>query len=244
VQEQFWRISQALGVLDTPDKKHNYINFYGNLMKSSDNYLVQVLNALDGLGLTDDTLIIRTADHGEMGLSHGGLRQKNFVFYEEAIRVPLVYSNPQLYPAPLTSNALVSHVDFLPTLASLFEVPRSARADWEGVDYSRLVLQPTGPPVQDYIVFTYDDHQSGQASPPYPRPPNHIVSIREERFKLAEYYDVHGVEPSQWEMYDLQTDPIEVHNIAYGPRTRRQQREYERLQAKLAEKATRLQPLS
>src|SRR5437870_13905463 len=109
-------------------------------MKSSDNYLVQVLDTLDDLDLTDDTLIIRTADHGEMGLAHGGLRQKNFVFYEEAIRVPLVYSNPQFYPAPHTSSALVSHVDFLPTIANLFDVPHSARAAWQGVDYSRLVF--------------------------------------------------------------------------------------------------------
>ena len=242
-QEQFRRISQLLGVLDTPEKKHSYINFYGNLMKSSDKYLVKVLETLDNLGLTNDTLIIRTADHGEMGLSHGGLRQKNFVFYEEAIRVPLVYSNPQLYPGPFTSSALVSHVDFLPTIASLFDAPDSARADWQGVDYSSLVLHPTAAPVQDYIVFTYDDYQSGQATPPYPRPPNHIVSIREERFKLAEYYDVHHLVPSQWEMYDLLADPLEVNNIANGPRTRRQQLEYERLQAKLAAvKATRLQP--
>src|SRR5438067_1571070 len=97
---------------------------------------------------------------------------------------------------------------------------------------TRRCIDPTAPPVQDYIVFTYDDYQSGQANPPYPTPPNHIVSIREERFKLAEYYDVHHVAPSQWEMYDPLTDPLEVHNIAYGPRTRRQQQEFERLQAK------------
>ena len=65
----------------------------------------------------DDTLVIRTADHGEMGLAHGGLRQKNFNFYEESIRVPLVYSNPKLFKKPRRSSALVSHVDFLPTLA-------------------------------------------------------------------------------------------------------------------------------
>ena len=231
-------------MLDTPEKQRNYINFYGNLMKSSDDYLVQVLDTLDSLGLTNDTLIIRTADHGEMGLAHGGLRQKNFNFYEEAVRVPLVYSNPQLYPAPRKLKALVSHVAFLPTLASLFDAPESARAAWQGVDYSRLVLHPTAVPVQDYIVFTYDDFQSGQASPPYPTPPNHIVSIREDRYKLARYYDVHGMEPDQWEMYDLLTDPLEVNNLANTSRTPQQQREYERLQAKLAEvQATRLQPL-
>jgi choline-sulfatase len=243
VQKQFLVLSQALGVLDTPEKKRNYINFYGNLMKSSDNYLVQVLNTLDDLGLTNDTLIIRTADHGEMGLTHGGLRQKNFNFYEEAIRVPLVYSNPQLYPAPRTSRALVSHVDFLPTIASLLDVPASAR--WQGVDYSSLVLNPAARPVQDYIVFTYDDYQSGQAMGPYPRPPNHIASIREDRYKLAEYYDADRVEPSQWEMYDLLKDPLEIKNLANGPRTPKEQREFERLQAKLAAvKATRLQPLT
>jgi len=245
VQQQFLDISRALGVLNTPDSQRNYVNFYANLMKSSDNYLVQVLDALDDLGLTDNTLIIRTADHGEMGLAHGGLRQKNFNFYEEAIRVPLVYSNPQLYPAPRTSSALVSHVDFLPTLASLFDVPEAARADWQGVDYSPLVLDPTVLRAQDYIVFTYDDFQSGQPTPPYPTPPNHIVSIREDRFKLAEYYDVNHVEPTQWEMYDLLNDPLEVINLANVPRTPLQQQQYQRLQAKLAEvKATRLQPLT
>jgi arylsulfatase A-like enzyme len=252
VQRQFWVISQGLGVLDTPEKKRNYLNFYGNLMKASDNYLVQVLDTLDDLGLTNDTLIIRTADHGEMGLTHHGQRQKNFNFYEESIRVPLVYSNPTLYPAPRSSTALVSHVDFLPTIASLFNAPDEARADWQGVDYSSLVLDPSAPPVQDYVVFTYDDYQSGQKNPPYPGlppfppAPNHIASIREDRYKLAEYYDADGVVPSQWEMYDLLIDPLEVTNIAWPdyPRTREQQMQYHRLRLKLeAVKATRLQPL-
>ena len=134
---------------------------------------------------------------------------------------------------------------FLPTIASLFDVPQSARADWEAVDYSWLVLDPTSQPVQDYIVFTYDDFQSGQASPPYPTPPNQIVSIREDRYKLAQYYDKDGIEPMQWEMYDLLTDPLETNNLANTTRNPEQQRQYERLQAKLAQvQSTRLQPLS
>lgn len=245
-QQQILTILRGLGTLRTPQMKRNYLNFYGNLMKSSDNYLVQILDTLDQQGLTNDTLIIKTADHGEMGLAHGGLRQKNFVVYEEAIRVPLVYSNPELYPGPRHSSALVSHVDFLPTLASLFSAPESARAKWQGIDYSDLVLDPATGPVQDYIVFTYDDFQSGQPTPPYPTPPNHIVSIREGRYKLAEYYGVHGVVPSQWEMYDLTTDPLETANLAYPgyQRTPKQEREYRRLKRKLrAVQATRLQPL-
>jgi choline-sulfatase len=247
VQEQFLRIFNLTGKPESEKEKRAYLNFYGNLMRSSDNYLVNVLDKLEETGLLDDTLIVRTADHGEMGLAHGGLRQKNFNFYEEAIRVPLVYSNPKLFPRPLSSDALVSHVDFLPTLASLASAPASARANWQGVDYSKLVLQPKkARPAQDYIVFTYDDFQSGQSKPPYPKAPNHIVSIREGRWKLAKYYDVKKRKPPQWEMYDLKTDPREEHNLAGKgyERTPRQEKQFQRLKRKLARvEKTRLQPL-
>ncbi len=64
-------------------------------------------------------------------------------------------------------------------------------------------------------MFTYDDFQSGQSRGPYPRPPNHIASIRERRWKLARYYDVNGKRRDEWEMYDLKTDPLERTNLAY-----------------------------
>lgn len=263
VQEEFLHIMNLTGVPRKGDEKRAYLNFYGNLMRSSDNYLVEVLNKLEEKGLYDDTLIIRTSDHGEMGLSHGGLRQKNFNFYEETLKVPLVYSNPKLFPRPYKSDALVSHVDLLPTLASLVKAPASARANWAGVDYSDLVLNPGADrTAQDYVVFTYNDFQSGQPSPPYPKPPNHIVSIREERWKLAKYYDVEVVvdkktevpvekqpeepAPPQWEMYDLKRDPYEEKNLAAPgyERSPLEEREFKRLRKKLAavEKA-RLHPL-
>jgi choline-sulfatase len=247
VQEQFLRIFNLTGKPKNSAQKRSYLNYYGNLMRSSDNYLVNVLDKLEQTGLLDDTLIVRTADHGEMGLTHGGLRQKNFNFYEEAIRVPLVYSNPKLFPRPTKTEALVSHVDFLPTLASLAAAPKSARADWQGVDYSKLVLQPSPRrSTQNYIVFTYDDFQSGQAKPPYPKPPNHIVSIREGRWKLAKYHDVEHKKRPQWEMYDLENDPLEKRNIAFSghKRTPVQDREFKRLKRKLARvEKTRLKPL-
>ena len=118
---------------------------------------------------------------------------------------------------------------------------------WEGVDYSDLILKRHAKPPQDYTVFTYDDYQSGQANGPYPRPPNHVVSIRERRYKIARYYDVNGKVPDQWEMYDLVRDPLERKNLAYKhyKRTPAQERQYKRLRAKLAKvERTRLQPLS
>jgi choline-sulfatase len=255
VQEQFLAISKlGLGLLETTPRQRAYLNFYGNLMKASDRYLVLMLDTLTHLNLLENTLIIRTADHGEMGLTHNGQRQKNFNFYEESLRVPMVYSNPKLYKNSFKSSALVSHVDFLPTIASLFNAPPSARAAWQGVDYSDVVRNPSSKPVQDYTVFTYDDFQSGQAKPPYPGElpffdpgPNHIVSIREDRYKLAEYYRVDGSVPSQWEMYDLLKDPFETENLASPgfQRNNKQQKEFKRLQAKLQlVQATRLRPLT
>ena len=249
VQAQFLKIFNASGPIPTDQMKRNYLNFYANLMKASDAYLAKILQTLEKAGLLDDTLVIATADHGEMGTTHGGMRQKNFNVYEEATRVPLVYSNPRLFKKAESSDALVSHVDFLPTLASLLGAPSSARADWAGVDYSNLILSraPKKKPPQDYTVFTYDDFQSGQKSGPYPKPPNHIVSIRERRYKIARYYDVNGKVPPQWEMYDLKHDPQERVNIAYKghKRTAEQKRQYRRLRRKLARvEKTRLQPLS
>jgi choline-sulfatase len=237
VQRQFLNLfNVGNGTISGLDMQRAYLNFYGNLMKSSDGYLVEILDELERTGLLDNTLVIKTADHGEMGLAHGGLRQKNFNFYEESLRVPLVYSNPKLFPEPRSCDALVSHVDFLPTMASLLGAPARARAPWHGVDYSRLIRHPDAPPVQDYVVFTFDDYQSGQKNPPYPQPPNHLVAIRERRWKLAKYYDPSGATTPQWEMYDLKTDPLEQTNIAFPghKRTHEQERQLRRLKRKLA----------
>ncbi|MEA2250748.1 MAG: choline-sulfatase [Solirubrobacteraceae bacterium] len=247
VQAQFLRLFNLSGPLPTRQMKRNYLNFYGNLMKSSDAYLVKILDTLKRTGLLNSTLVIATADHGEMGTAHGGMRQKNFNAYEESTRVPLVYSNPRLFKQPRRSAALVSHVDFLPTLASLVEAPAGARASWQGVDYSDQILSSSPKPPQNYTVFTYDDFQSGQPRGPYPTPPNHIVSVRERRWKIARYYDVAGKAPDQWELYDLANDPLERVNLAYKghKRTPAQQREYRRLRRKLARvERTRLQPLT
>jgi arylsulfatase A-like enzyme len=234
VQKRFLNLSVGLGNLNSEDLKTQYVNFYGNLIKSSDAYLDEVLRKLEALDLIDDTLVIKTSDHGEMGLAHGGMRQKNFNFYEESIRVPLVYSNKKLFGNAETSDELVSHVDFLPTLASLVGAPAEARNEkWQGIDYSSLITRRPGDNEnfegQEYIVFTYDDWQAGQAQPPYAGQstrvnptvaPNHIVGIREKRYKFAEYYDAgnfsDSLVDSEYEMYDLEdnTNDPEVNNLA------------------------------
>ena len=217
-QAQFAKLFDASGPLPTIDKKLKYLNFYGNLLKLVDGYLVDVLDALDSTDQLNDTLVIRTGDHGEMGLAHR-MRQKSFNAYEETTHLPLVFSNPELYPGARRSNQLVSHVDMLPTLASLVGAPRSARnPEWAGVDYSDHVLGIDAEPTQQRVVFTFDDWQSGQAQGPYIPPPNHIVMVREKRWKLAKYYGAVGSASPVWEMYDLRQDPLERRNLAHQPR--------------------------
>jgi arylsulfatase A-like enzyme len=171
------------------------------------------LDILEDEGLPENTLIVYTSDHGEMGMTHSGMIQKNFNVFEETLRVPLVYANPKLLPAVVQSDALVSHVDFAPTLASLVGSP-ATNPDGQGKDYAALVLDPRSRGVQDCQIFTDDDWQAGQAVEPYVSGANQIVSVREARYTLAKYYAPDGSAPDQWEMYDRQADPIEAGNLA------------------------------
>lgn len=204
---------KVLGPLpDGTPHRQNYFNFYANLLRHVDGQIGRLLEVFDeggaaGQSLLEDTLIVRTSDHGEMGLSHDTLRQKCFVTYEEVLRVPLVWSNPLLFPSARSTGALVSHVDFLPTLCALAGVPGWRAKGFQGVDYSELLLDPGAPPPQDHVLFTYDDIYAGQSREDYPDgvalPPNRIQAIRTADFKYARYYDAAGVEPDQEEFYDL-----------------------------------------
>ncbi|KAL4432200.1 hypothetical protein ABPG77_005962 [Micractinium sp. CCAP 211/92] len=220
--QQFYQkmIVGNLGPNQTLDQQTKYINFYANLIKKSDQYLVNTLNTLDEMGLTDKTLIIRTADHGEMGMAHGTQIQKNFNMYEEATRIPLVFSNPQLYPKPVESSALVSHIDFAPTLQSLLGVPPARRYKTVGIDYSAVVMNPTtARPPQDYVLFTYNDYQSGQNTPPYPPGASFLRGLREKDWKIVMYYSPDGAKTAantvEWECYNLAKDPLEIRNLAF-----------------------------
>jgi arylsulfatase A-like enzyme len=245
-QRQLATISAALRP-NGAEQQQNYLNFYGNLIKSSDAYLVQVLDTLEEQGLLENTLIVYSSDHGEMGTTHGGQIQKNFNVYEETLRVPLVYSNPRLFPDEVRSDALVSHVDFVPTMATLFGSP-TTNPDWQGKDYSALILKSgTRKGVQDYQVFTYDDWQAAQAQGPYVSGANHIVSVRDDRYTLARYYDPTGQAADEYEMYDRKADPNQATNLAWSTyeRSHGEEKAYERLMELLEEVGrTRLQPLA
>ena len=181
----------ALGPLTTETEQINYLNFYGNLMKYVDGQFQQILNLLQGsaggMAILNNTWIVRTSDHGEYGLAHGGLRQKSFTVYDEAIRVPLIWSNPVDYPSGQGQQCdqLVGHVDFLPTLCSMLGI-NPKQYHFAGTDYSSLIKNPTTAlAVQDYILFTYDDIWCGQNAAGSPNgivvAPNRILRADDHR---------------------------------------------------------------
>lgn len=95
------------------------ISFYLNCLRDVDRHVGVVLDALEASGMADDTVVVFTADHGEMAGSHG-LRQKANLVYDENFHVPLLISHPDLGAAAgTTTGALASAVDLAPTLLAI-----------------------------------------------------------------------------------------------------------------------------
>jgi len=136
-----------LGPLRSERERLEYVNFYAHLHRVVDENVGRVMAALgdpsDPGSLRSRTVIFRCADHGEMGLSHGGLRQKAFNAYEETIHVPLVVSNPVLFPKPAHTDALASLVDVLPTVASMAGAQLDGQA--KGRDLSPILAGRAAP---------------------------------------------------------------------------------------------------
>jgi choline-sulfatase len=205
-----------------------YVNFYAYLNKLADSHIEVVLNALDEAGLTDDTIIIRTADHGEAGLSHG-MREKAFTAYEEMIHIPFVVSNPKMYPSPQTTDAFYCHLDLLPTLAELAKVPNYAQYG-KGLSIVPVLKNPSAS-VQDSILFTYDDVFFLTLGAKR----WHIRAIRDDDWTYAVYY-LDDASQFEYEMYNNKKDPGQLVNLLYGKVSPKNLTEAKRLHAKLKTK--------
>ena len=230
-----------LGALPDRAAKQDYVDFYAYLHKVVDEKIGRLLGALgppeDPSSLRARTVILRTSDHGEMGLSHGGLRQKIFNAYEETIRVPMVVSSPGMFGQPRQSDALVSLLDVVPTFLGL----AGGSAGHEPLDGHDLgpLLRGEAEAVRDAVMFTYDDHQAGTALQDGAGQPNRIRCVRDTRWKYAVYLDPARRAPAEYEMYDLESDPLEVHNLldrcTGQPRSAAHESQRRRLAERLAE---------
>ena len=222
-----------------------YVNFYAYLHTVVDAQIGTLLDKVDDLGFTDSTLILRTADHGEQGLSHS-LVEKFFNCYQESLRIPFVVSNPIAFPEPQSTDALSSHLDILPTLAGLLGLQQhnntEATKTLQGTNLSPVLDNPhlttttsttktgsgdenkneeeeTFPGIQKSIHFTYDDIS-------FPGAPSTIRCLHKGTLKYAVYFTPNGRD-TDWELYDLTKDPLENTNLAGKPEYRELQKSLE-----------------
>ena len=165
--------------------------YYYGLISHQDKQIGKLLDFLEQNGLREDTIVVYTADHGEM-LGDFGLYFKSN-FYNGSVRVPLMISYPRLIAKGQVSDALVGLQDLLPTMLSLSGEPLGRAVD--GRDLTPVLTG--GQAVRDYYVAQCGDDPVQQ----------YMVASREWKYI---YHQQGGVE----ELYSQTDDPGELHNEA------------------------------
>jgi arylsulfatase A-like enzyme len=126
--------------------------------------------------------------------------------YEESMHTPLVMMLPKGYDKRGDIDAMVQNIDYAPTFLELagVEVP----SDIQGESFLPLLKGEKMEPERDYLYYHY-----------YEYPAEHMVKrhygVRDHRYKLMHFYNDIDV----WELYDLEKDPTEMHNIYGKPGT-------------------------
>lgn len=176
-----------------------YVAFYHQLTTQVDAEIGQVVRVLrGGTGLAP--LIVFSSDHGDLGGAHG-LPYKGPAMYEELIRIPLVLSWPG-HLEPAVSDALVSHIDLLPTLCDLAGIAPPPDLDGASLRPLLTAADPTTVVWRDAVFAEYYGKQNWRVP---------IRMVRTKRFKFVTYRR-YGQE-----LYDLTADPHERINLAADP---------------------------
>ena len=150
----------------------------------------RVLDALDRVGLADNTVVLMTSDHGYHMGEHGHYQKQTL--FENATRVPLILSVPGMKTAGQTTESLVEMVDYYPTLAELcgLHAPRHL----SGVSQAGVLTDPNAKPRK----AAFSQHRAG-------------YTLRTDRHRYTEW----GRNGDQGaELYDHQSDPAEMVNLA------------------------------
>jgi len=162
-----------------------------------DQQVGRVLAHLEKLGILDDTLVIYTSDHGDMGGSHGMVDKHN-VMYDDVLRVPLVARWPAGIPAGTQVDGFVSNI--IDTVATFAEVAGIDQpAEWAGTSWLPLCRGQAG---RDDIFSQYSGNQFGSYSQ---------RALRDRRWKYV--WNATDVD----ELYDLEDDPGEMRNRVADP---------------------------
>jgi hypothetical protein len=152
------------------DRWRRFTDYYINCIRSVDMQVEVILKELDALGLSDNTVIIFTSDHGEAAGAHG-LRGKGPFAYEEAIHLPLYIVHPDVKGGQ-DCRALTSHIDLAPSFLAMAGADAGKRGEFAGRqlpgrDISSALSNPRAADihsVRDSVLFTYsglgaNDHE-------------------------------------------------------------------------------------
>jgi iduronate 2-sulfatase len=181
------------------DLQRELIHGYYAATSYTDAQIGKVLQALDDLGLTENTIIVLWGDHGWHLGDHGmWCKHTN---YEQAARIPLLVSKPGSKTGEIKrTKAFAENVDIYPTLCELAGVPLPIKPDGKSLT---SVLSDPKAKSKDHAIHVY------------PRGDKLGRAIRTERYRLVEW-KVPGApaETAILELYDYQNDALEKKNIA------------------------------
>lgn len=169
-----------------------------------DDKVGELIGVLEATGMLDDTIILFCSDHGDM-LGERGLWFK-MCFYEGSVRVPLMLAGPGMNPGRIDTP--VSNLDIAATLCELAGTDRDSIAAW--TDGQSLLPLTTGGMRTAPVLMEYA--AEGSYAP--------LVAIRDGRYKFVHC----EIDPPQ--LFDLESDPRELDNLATRPEHRALVAEY------------------
>jgi arylsulfatase A-like enzyme len=180
---------------------------YGMIANIDDN-LGRLLAKLDELYLRDDTIVVFLTDNGpQQRRFNGTWRGLKTTVYEGGIRTPCLLRWPGKFSAGSKQPQLAAHIDLAPTLLAACHVARPAAVAFDGIDLLPWLVGERTEPLERTLFFQWqrtDVPQRFQA-----------CAVRGPRYKLVQPNGRDGkkmLEP-KWELYDLENDPGETHNL-------------------------------
>lgn len=219
-------------------KYQNYLKDYLRCVKSVDDAVGDVLDYLEKNNLKENTIIIYTSDQGfYLGEHH--FFDKRFM-YEEAFKTPLLMSYPKAIKAGSESDALVQNIDFAPTLLALAGAEKTEEmtgtsleplfngekpADWRTSVYyhyydypsSHLVRKHDGVRTERYkLIHFYGKGGMRGATTKYQTTEGYIENTSLRLLQASDYITDQS-DIDCYELYDLKTDPNEMHNLYEKP---------------------------
>lgn len=185
-------------------KYDRYMKDYLKVVKSLDDNVGRVLDYLEEHDMLDNTLVVYTSDQGFYMGEHGWF-DKRFM-YEESFHTPLIMRLPEGFDRRGDITEMVQNIDYGPTFLDIAGV--ETPEDMQGVSFLPLLKGEHPENWRDALYYHF-----------YEYPAEHSVrrhyGVRDERYKLIHFYN----DIDEWELYDLQEDPSEMHNIYGQPGT-------------------------